>query len=87
MQGIELCAICDRPNCGATIIVCKLGADKKRFDSESACIEMICPACHKPFAVSIMDMERINVSDDQLRTGFFGGRKAARAGSVTASTR
>jgi hypothetical protein len=86
VHGIELCAICDRPNCGATIIVSRLGSDKKRFDSETASIEMICPACHKPFELSITEMERVNVSDDQLRTGFFGGRKTARAESATTSS-
>lgn len=85
MHEIELCAICDRPNCGATVIVSKLGSDRKRFDSETASIEMICPACDKPFELSITAMERVNVSEDQLRTGFFGGRKAARAGFAAAS--
>ena len=85
MHGIELCAICDRPNCGATVIVSKLGSDRKRFNSETASIEMICPACDKAFELSITAMERVNVSEDQLRTGFFGGRKAARAGFAAAS--
>ena len=86
MHVIELCAICDRPNCGATVIVSRLGSDKKRFDSETASIEMICPACHKPFELSITEMERVHVSDDQLQTGFFGGRKTARAGTTVASS-
>ena len=85
MHAIELCAICDRPNCGATVIVSKLGSDRKRFDSETASIEMICPACDKTFELSITAMERVNVSEDQLQIGFFGGRKAARAGFAAAS--
>jgi hypothetical protein len=84
VHRIELCAICDRSSCGATVIVSRLGSDKKRFDSESASIEMICPACDKPFELSITEMERVNVSDDQLQTGFFGGRRAVRAGSAGA---
>ena len=87
MHGIELCAICARPNCGATVIVSRLASDKKRFDAETASIEMICPACQKPFELSITNMERVSVSDDQLRTGFFGGRKTARAGSAVTSSR
>ena len=85
MHAIELCAICDRPNCGATVIVSKLGSDRKRFDSETASIEMICPACNKPFELSITAMERVNVSEDQLQIGFFAGRKAARAGFAASS--
>jgi hypothetical protein len=46
---------------------------------------MICPACDTPFELSITDMERVNVSDDQLRIGFFGGRRGVRAGSASAS--
>jgi len=87
VHEIELCAICDRPNCGATVIVSKVGPDKKRFDSETACIEMTCPACHQTFELSVTDMERVDVTDEQRCMGFFGGRKAARAGSATASTR
>jgi len=30
-------------------------------------------------------MERVNVSEDQLQIGFFGGRKAARAGFAASS--
>jgi len=77
LRRIELCAICDRPGCGATVIICRVGSDKKRFDAETISIEMICPACDKPFALSITEMERLSVSDEQLRIGFFGGRRAA----------
>jgi hypothetical protein len=84
VHWIELCAICDRPNCGATVIVSRLASDKKRFDSESASIEIICPACDKPFELSITEMERVNVSDDQVRIGFFGGRRIRRELSVGA---
>jgi len=86
VHEIELCAICDRPNCGATVIVSRLGSDRKRFDSETASIEMICPACDKPFELSITEMKRVNVSDDELRMGFFGGRRTARAGSAGAGS-
>jgi hypothetical protein len=86
VHGIELCAICDRPNCGATVIVSRLGSERKRFDSETASIEMICPACDKPFELSITEMKRVNVSDDQLRMGFFGGRRTAGARSAGAGT-
>jgi hypothetical protein len=77
VRRIELCAICDRPGCGATVIICRVGSDKKLFDAETISIEMICPACDKPFALSITEMERFSVSDEQLQIGFFGGRGAA----------
>jgi hypothetical protein len=79
---IELCAICDRRNCGATVILSRLSSDKKRFVSETASIELICPACGKPFELPITDMERVDISEDQLRKGFFGGRRSARARSA-----
>jgi hypothetical protein len=79
---IELCAICDRRNCGATIILSRLGTEKKHFCAETASIELICPACDKSFELSITDMERVDVSEDQLQRGFFGGRKIARARSA-----
>jgi hypothetical protein len=87
VHRIELCAICDRPNCGATVIISRLDSDKKHFDSETASIELICPACDKPFELSITEMERVNISDEQLRIGFFGGRRTARAGSAGTSSR
>jgi hypothetical protein len=83
---IELCAICDRRNCGATVILSRLGSDKKRFVSETASIELICPACDKSFELSIAEMERVDISEDQLRKGFFGGRRDARAKSARANS-
>jgi hypothetical protein len=85
MPMIELCAICDRRNCGAIVILSRLGADKKHFHSETASIELICPACDKSFELSITDMERVDVSEDQLRIGFFGDRRTARARFAGAS--
>jgi hypothetical protein len=82
---VQVCAICDRQNCGATVVLSRLGSDKKHFDSETASIELICPACSKPFEVSITEMERVAVSEDQLQKGFFGGRRNARAKSAGAS--
>lgn len=86
MPTIELCAICDRRNCGATVILSRLGSDKKRFVSETASIELICPACDKSFELPITDMERVDISEDQLRKGFFGGRRNARARSAGANS-
>jgi hypothetical protein len=82
---IELCAICDRRNCGATVILSRLSSDKKRFVSETASIELICPACDKCFELSITEMERVDVSEDQLQKGFFGGRAAARTKAAGAN--
>lgn len=85
MPGIEICAICDRRNCGVTIIVSTLGSDNKRFDSKNDSLKLICPACKKPFTVLITQLERANVSEDQLRQGFFGGRRRPHAKSRDAS--
>ena len=82
MLSTELCAICDRRNCGATVILSRLGSEKKHFHSETASIELICPACDKSFELSITDIDRVDVSEDQLQRGFFGGRKIARARSA-----
>ena len=79
MSRIELCAICNRRNCRATVILSTLGCDRQRFDSVRNSIELICPACGKSFTALITDMERLNVTDDQLQHGFFGGRKSADA--------
>jgi hypothetical protein len=86
VPAIELCAICDRRNCGATVILSRLTSDKKHFRSETASIELVCPACDKSFELSISDMERVEVSDDQLRKGFFGGRRVARVKSASADS-
>lgn len=86
MSQIELCAVCDKRKCGATVILSALPSDKKRFDLESASMKLICPACDKSFTVLITEMERANVSEDQLRKGFFGDRKPARARSAGASS-
>jgi hypothetical protein len=83
---IELCAICDRRNCGVTVILSRLSSEKKNFHSETASIELICPACGKSFGLSITEMERFDVSEDQFEKGFFGGRRTARAKSAGANS-
>ncbi len=85
MHQIELCAVCDNRKCGATVILSALNSDKKRFDLESASMQLICPACDKPFTVLITEIERANVSEEQLQQGFFGGRRSARGRSAGAS--
>lgn len=87
MYGIELCAICDKRRCGATVILTTLSSEKKQFDSGNGSIALICPACDKSFTVLITEMEWVNVSAEQLRQGFFGGRRPARAKSAGASGR
>jgi hypothetical protein len=79
VRAIELCAICDNRNCGATVILSALGADKKHYYRASDSIELTCPACGKSFTILITAMERVHVSEDQLQTGFFGGRRSAGA--------
>lgn len=74
MYQIELCAICDKRKCRATVILSALPSDKKRFDLESASMKLICPACDEYSTVLVTRMERANVSEDQVRKGFFGGR-------------
>lgn len=86
MYQIELCAVCDKRKCGATVILSILPPDKKRFDLESASMELICPACGKPFTVLITQIERANVSEKHLQQGFFGGRRSARGESAGASS-
>ncbi len=87
MPGIEICAICDSRNCGATVIVSTLGSARKRFDSKNDSLKLICPVCEKPFTVLITELERVNVSEEQLRQGFFGGRRPARARSAGSSSK
>ena len=82
MVNIELCAVCDKRACGATIILSALAGDKKRFNSHRDSIELICPACGKSFAVPITELERVNVSESELHRVFLDGRLSARAGSA-----
>jgi hypothetical protein len=86
VYGIELCAVCDRRRCGATVILSALSSEKKKFDTESGSIALICPACDKSFTVLITEMEWLNVSEEQVRQGYFGDRKPARARSASASS-
>ena len=79
VRKIELCAICDKRNCGATVILSTLGSEKKHYYRASDSIDVTCPACGKSFTVLITEMERVEVSTDQLQRGFFGGRRAADA--------
>jgi hypothetical protein len=74
-----VCAICCRRNCGATVILSTVSCDRERFDFVRNSLELVCPACGKSFTVSVTEMARVNVSEDQLQRGFFGGRRSADA--------
>jgi hypothetical protein len=38
---------------------------------------LVCPACGRSFTISILEMERVNVSEEQLQRGFFRSRRSA----------
>ena len=71
MRTIEVRAICDRRDCGVTVIHSRLGSDKTRFYSKTASIELNRPARDKPFELSITELELADVSGAQLQKGFF----------------
>ena len=75
---LEPCVTCDKPDCGATVIIPNLAPERKQFNQSDDCLNVTCPACNLPFSVSIFKLEWLEVKDDEFRRGFFGAKRAHR---------
>jgi hypothetical protein len=72
------CIICDKSDCGATLIVPRLASEKKRFNRTTNCLTVMCPACGRLFSVSIFKLEWLEVEEADLKRGFWGAKRAHR---------
>ena len=75
------CVKCNKPDCGAIVIVPSVASEKRQFDRLAEILNVTCPACDRPFSVSISKLEWLEVEEDQLKGGFFLPSKSPRAES------
>jgi len=76
--SLEPCVICDKPDCSATVIVSKVNPETKHFNRANDTLDLVCPACERPFSVSILTIEWFEVATDELEYAFFRAKRAHR---------
>lgn len=72
------CVVCDKSDCGAKVIVPNVSPEKRQFNQSTECLNLTCPACERPFSVSIFKLEWLEVDEDEFRRGFWGAKRAHR---------
>jgi hypothetical protein len=77
---LEPCMACDKSDCQATLILPNLSSTKKHFNPETNCFDLICPACNRPFSISIFKLAWLEVDEIEFMKGFFGGKRVPGSG-------
>jgi len=75
---LQPCVTCDKEDCGATVILSAVASGTKHFNQTKDCLDVICPACNRPFSVSIFKLQWLEVDDREIDQGFFGAGYALR---------
>ncbi len=73
MPQSAACARCDKEDCSTIVIIPALPDRDKKFDHYNQKLEMICPACNRPFSAPIRSVEYRDVTDEQLSRGYIVG--------------
>ena len=68
------CARCGKQDCSAVVIIPAVLGTLKRVEPAKELFELMCPACHRFFSVPFRNVEYRDVTDEELRRGFIGGR-------------
>jgi hypothetical protein len=71
------CVTCDKEDCGATLIL-SASSETKHYDSTDDCFDLVCPACKRPFSVSIFRLQWLEVDTNERSRGFFGPGPASK---------
>ena len=68
---LEPCVICDKPDCGAILILSSNTLGEKQLDEEANCLSLMCPACNRFFSVSIFKIRWLDVDEEEIARGFY----------------
>jgi len=75
---LEPCVLCDKEDCGVAVILSAAASGTKHFDQVKDCLNVICPACHGSFSVSIFKLQWLEVDEREFAQGFFRASDAFR---------
>ena len=73
---VEPCTSCDKPDCGAIVVITNpsVAPEKKQPHRAGDRLDLTCPACGRPFSISILELDWLEVDDNDFARGFVGGR-------------
>jgi hypothetical protein len=69
---LEPCVTCNKADCGATVMLSVMGSKETHFNRTTDCLDLICPACNRPFSISIFKLEWFELNEQELSRGFSG---------------
>ena len=70
MYQVAAFARCEKADCSTVVLLPSLPDTYKKFNFESKRLEIICPVCLQPFAISIPEIAYARVTDSDLNTGY-----------------
>lgn len=70
MSQLAALARCESADCSTLVLLPTLPDTYKKFDFESKRLEIVCPVCLQPFAISILEIAYARVTDSDLSTGY-----------------
>jgi len=76
---LEPCVTCNKPDCGATVMLSVMGSKEKHFNRTTDCLDLICPTCNGAFSISIFKLEWAEFNEKELGRGFSGGSHAPKS--------
>lgn len=71
-QQSAACVCCDKQDCVAVVILPAVPHNLQRVDRATQRLELVCPACSRPFSVLLTNVDYRDVTDEQLIRGFIG---------------
>ena len=70
VSQIAACAACTKSDCGTVVILPSIPDHGKRFDFQNHYLEVVCPACHRPFAIGVGEIFFQDVTDNEISAGY-----------------
>ena len=78
---MALCARCTHPDCERLVIIPALHDGEKVFNLAARRLDVVCPACARPFWIPVVEMICCEVKDDDLVRRFIARNSEVRARS------
>ena len=70
VSQMAACVFCNNDDCSTVVILSAVPDYRKRFDHQNHDLEVDCPACHRPFSISVREIVFQDVTDGDVAAGY-----------------
>lgn len=70
MNEVAACVRCTNEACSVVVILPAIPDGDRRLDKQNESMEIDCPACRRPLAISFKEIFLYEVTDDDLLAGY-----------------